>query len=94
VTVGAAELPAFIQALWDQTVDISIYVETVHRLSNLGVVVTHTARGVSHDDFDAKWRMVDLFTVEGDRINRLKLFDEADLGAALARFEEIVVDDD
>jgi hypothetical protein len=78
----------------DQTVDIGIYVETVHRLSDLGVVVTHTARSVSHDDFDAKWRMVDLFTVEGDRINRLKLFDEADLDAALARFEEIATDDD
>ena len=33
--------------------------------------------------------MIDLLTVEGDLINRCEMFDEADLDAALARFEEL-----
>ena len=33
--------------------------------------------------------MLDLVTVEGDLINRCELFDEADLDAALARFDEL-----
>ena len=33
--------------------------------------------------------MVDLFTVEGDLISRVEIFDEADLDAALARFDEL-----
>ena len=33
--------------------------------------------------------MIALLTVEGDLINRCELFDEADLDAALARFDEL-----
>ncbi len=33
--------------------------------------------------------MINLLTVEGDLINRCELFDEADLDAALARFDEL-----
>ncbi len=33
--------------------------------------------------------MIDVFTVEGDLISRFELFDEADLDAALARFDEL-----
>jgi hypothetical protein len=33
--------------------------------------------------------MVDVFTVEGDLLSRFELFDEADLDAALARFDEL-----
>ena len=32
---------------------------------------------------------LDLLTVEGDLINRGEIFDEADLDAALARFDEL-----
>ena len=32
---------------------------------------------------------INVLTVEGDLINRCELFDEADLDAALARFEEL-----
>ena len=59
VRVEASELPAFISDVFDQTSDISIYMEAVHRLSDLGVVVTHTARAISNEDFDAEWRMID-----------------------------------
>ena len=61
----------------------------MHRLSDLGVVVTHTARGVSHEDLDVEWRMVNIFTVDGDMISRCEMFDEADLSAALTRFDEL-----
>ena len=33
--------------------------------------------------------MIDLLTVDGDLINRCEIFDEADLDAALARFDEL-----
>ena len=61
----------------------------MHRLSDLGAVVTHGAYGTSQEGFDAEWREVDLLTVEGDLISRSELFDEADLDAALARFDEL-----
>ena len=61
----------------------------MHRLSDVGAVVTHAAQGTSQEGFDAEWRVISLLTVEGDLINRCELFDEADLDAALARFDEL-----
>ena len=43
--------------------------------------------GTSQEGFDAEWRGIDVLTVDGDLVNRSELFDEADLDAALARFE-------
>ena len=89
VTIEANDLPASIRAVWDLTPDISIYMEAVHRLSDLGAVVTSAVYGSSQEGFNAEWRMIDLFTVEGDLISRCEIFDEADLDAALARFDEL-----
>ncbi|OBG40167.1 BTAD domain-containing putative transcriptional regulator [Mycobacterium sp. E3198] len=89
VTIEASDLPESIQAVWDLTPRISLYWEAVHRLSDLGAVVTHVARGVSREEFDAEWRMIDIFTIEGDLISRCEMFDEADLDSALARFDEL-----
>jgi hypothetical protein len=61
----------------------------VHRLRNVGCAVTRTATGTSQAGFRAEWRQIDVFTVEGDKISRLEVFDEADLDAALARFDEL-----
>ena len=47
------------------------------------------AHGTSQEGFDAEWREIDLLTVEGDLINRCEIFDEADIDAALARFDEL-----
>ena len=41
------------------------------------------------EGFDAEWRIIQLLTVEGDLVNRCEIFDEADLDAALARFDEL-----
>src|SRR5262249_203251 len=68
---------------------VSIRTEAAHRLSGYGAVVTRTAYGTSPEGFDAEWPMIHLLTVEGDRINRCEIFDEADLDAALAPFEEL-----
>ena len=87
--VDASDLPAAIRAIWDLTPDLSTRIEAVHRLSSFGAVVTNTAYGTSPEGFAAEWRVVDLVTVEGDRISRDEFFDEADLDAALARFEEL-----
>ena len=69
--------------------DIKVHIEVVHRLSNVGAVVTHTARGTSHEGFDATWRETVLFTVDGDVVNRCEMFDETDINDALARFDEL-----
>jgi class 3 adenylate cyclase len=89
VTVEAVDLAASLRAAWDVTPDVSICVEAVHRLSELGAVVTQTLKGTSPEGFDAEWRMINISTVEGDLISRVEIFDEADLDAALARFEEL-----
>jgi hypothetical protein len=83
------DLTASLGAIWEQLPDVRIYVEAVHRLTDLGAVVTAAAHGSSREGFDAEWRMIDLFTVEGDLINRCEIFVEADLDAALARFDEL-----
>jgi hypothetical protein len=51
--------------------------------------MTRELHGTSQEGFEAEWRMIQLLTVEGDRISRSELFDEADLDAALARFQEL-----
>ena len=61
----------------------------VHRLTNLGAVVTQRQRATSQEGFDVEWRIIQLLTVEGDLISRCEMFDEADLDAALARFDEL-----
>ena len=40
------------------------------------------------EGFDAEWRMINLILLDGDLISRSEMFDEADLDAALARFEQ------
>ena len=89
--IDTSDLPAAIRAIWNLTPDLSTRIEAVHRLSSFGAVVTYTAYGTSTEGFAAEWRMVDLLTVEGDRISRFEFFDEADLDAALARFDDLSV---
>ena len=83
------EVFEFLRASWDLSPDLNIYIEAVHRLSNFGVVVTHKVYGTSQEGFDAEWQDVNVLTVEGDLVSRCEVFDEADLDAALARFDEL-----
>ncbi len=86
---ASSTMTASISAVWDLTPDFSIHIEAVHRLSSFGALVTHASTGTSPEGFDAEWRMIQLLTFEGDRINGCELFDEADLDSALARFDEL-----
>ena len=83
------DMTAYIRATWDVTPDICYRIEAVHRLSTLGAVVTHVSNGTSHGGFDAEWRVTNLYTVDGDLINRCEMFDETGIDAALARFDEL-----
>ena len=83
------DLTAYIRAIWDLTQTYSILHRGRASAERLGAVVTHVAHGTSQEGFDAEWREIAFSTVEGDLINRCELFDEADLDAALARFEEL-----
>jgi hypothetical protein len=54
------------------------------------VVSAHTpSHGVTPEGFAAEWRLIELLTVAGDRINRCELFNESDDDAAIARFDEL-----
>ncbi len=89
---GAAFAPgdliAYIQAAWNDSPDTKIYIEAVHRLNNLGAVVTHAAHGISQAGFEAEWRDIFLLTVQGDLVSRSELFDQANLDIAIAKFEQ------
>ena len=90
---GAAFAPgdmiAYLQAAWDDSPDTKIYIAAVHRLGKIGAVVSHVAHGISQEGFDAEWRDVNVLAVEGDMLSRSELFDETDLDAAIARFDQL-----
>ena len=88
-TLNADGLTAYVRASWDLTPELHMFIESVHQLSDIGTVVTHASRGTSQDDFEAEWRQITLFTLEGDLCNRCEIFDEANLEAALARLDEL-----
>ncbi|MDX6502667.1 MAG: hypothetical protein QOG23_5931, partial [Blastocatellia bacterium] len=88
-TFAPGDLVAYVRAAWDLSQDGGTYVDAVHRLSNLGAIVTHVTYGSFQEGFDAEWREVFLLTVEGEILSRCELFDEADLDAAIARFEQL-----
>uniref|UniRef100_UPI0019157F40 BTAD domain-containing putative transcriptional regulator n=1 Tax=Mycobacterium paraintracellulare TaxID=1138383 RepID=UPI0019157F40 len=89
LTAEREDLTGYLPALWDLTPDVRVYVEAVHRLNELGAVMTHTARGTSEEGFDAEWRTVVVGVTDGDLYRRVEVFDEPDLDAALARFDEL-----
>jgi hypothetical protein len=89
VSIEGADLAATLRAVWDITPAFSVYIEAVHRLDEFGAVATQVLNGTSQEGLDAEWRMIDVFTVEGDLISRVEVFEEADLDAALARFDEL-----
>ena len=89
VRAESGQLTAYAVAAWNISPDMTGYIEAVHRLANCGTVVTQVVHGTSQEGFDAEWREIELLMLEGDRINRLEIFDEEDLDAALARFDEL-----
>jgi hypothetical protein len=89
IAFAPGDLFPYMRATWDVAPDINTYIETAHRLSNLGAVVTQVVRATSQQGFDGEWREVALVTVEGDLISRIELFDELDLDAALAKLDEL-----
>ncbi|WP_104150814.1 BTAD domain-containing putative transcriptional regulator [Mycobacterium intracellulare] len=89
VTTEAEDLAAYHRAMWDLMPDVIVHIEAVHRLSDRGAVFTHAARGTTREGFAAEWRTINTGTVDGDLINLVEVFDESDLDAALARFEEL-----
>ena len=82
-------LNASLLSMWKLVPDVTFRIRGSASAENLGAVCTHVARGRSHDGFDAEWRGVELLTVAGSLINRCEIFDEADLDAAIARFDEL-----
>jgi class 3 adenylate cyclase len=89
LAVETGGFEAYLHAIWDVTDYVSVHITAVHRLTALGAVVTHASHATSQEGLDAEWQNVNLLTVDGELISRAELFDEADLDAALARFDEL-----
>ena len=89
IAFAPGDLTAYIRATWDLMPEARIYIEAVHRLSNLGAVVTHAATAGPRNRASTPSGGDHIVTVDGDLISRCELFDEADLDAALARFDEL-----
>jgi hypothetical protein len=68
--VAPGDVIPYIRSAWDVAPDINICIEAVHRLNNLGAVVTFAAHGTSEYGFDAEWREITALTFEGDALNR------------------------
>ncbi|MDT5188459.1 MAG: hypothetical protein QOI28_710, partial [Mycobacterium sp.] len=83
------DLPAYIRSLWEVASDVTVYIQTVHRLSDFGALVSSVTRGSADEGFDAEWRELNLLTRDGELVSRIEFFDEADLNAALAKFDEV-----
>src|ERR1700761_8185652 len=88
-TFDAADLGENLRAAWDLTPKLKGYVEVVHRLSSRGALVTHAAHGTTQGGLDAEWRGIHFLTLDGGMVNRCEIFFEADLDAAIAKFEEL-----
>ena len=79
----------FLRATWDVATDVKGHIEDVHRLNNLRVVITEVVTGTSNDGFDFELREVAIFVFDGELTCRFELFDEEDLDAALATFDQL-----
>ncbi|KUI42021.1 hypothetical protein AU197_18030 [Mycobacterium sp. IS-1590] len=88
-SIAPGQLFPYVRTSWELAPDITNYIEAVHRLNDFGAVVTRVATGTSQEGFNAEWRVITLATFDGDLLSRVELFDETDLDAALARFEEL-----
>ena len=87
--IGAGELKPFLLASFADSKHVGAYIDTVHRLTESGAVITQVAKSTSQADFTAEWRLTCIYLVDGDLLSRCELFDPADLEAALARFDEL-----
>jgi hypothetical protein len=67
-TMAPGDLMKYLRTALDDSVGNRLYIEAVHRLTDLGAVVTHVAKGTSQEGLDAEWRMTDIYMVEGDLI--------------------------
>ncbi|HXO80617.1 MAG TPA: ATPase, partial [Mycobacterium sp.] len=82
------QLPALL-ASWRLASQVSSSIEAVHRLNSIGAVVSSVSGETSEEGTEAEWRSICVLTVDRDSVDRLEVFEEADLPAAIARFEEL-----
>ena len=89
IAFGPGDLIAYLRSGLELDQGITIYIEAVHLLADFGAAITYAADENSREGFDAEWRGIAVLTVDGEMVNRVEVFDEAELDAALARFDEL-----
>ncbi len=89
ISIAPGEMPEWLGAARNRPSDLNVFIESVHRLNDRGAVVTHIAHETSHEGSLAEWRVINVQTVHDDLIDRLEMFDENDIDAAIARFEQL-----
>ena len=83
------EGPDYIRAGWELGQNLDLYIETVHRVNDVGAVFTWVGYGNSREGFDAEWRGINLMTVHGEKLSRSEVFDDSDVDAAIAKFDQL-----
>ena len=61
-SIEPGDLTAYIRSGWDIAAEARLYIETVHRVSDLGAVVTQISTGTSQQGFEAEWRFICLLS--------------------------------
>ena len=51
--IGSGDLMAYLRAASEDAPRSSTYLQTVHRLTNLGAVIAHVTKATSREGFDA-----------------------------------------
>ncbi|WP_444980225.1 hypothetical protein [Mycobacterium kiyosense] len=88
-SIAPGEMPALLDAAWRAPSELSYRIVAAPRLNERGAVITHLTRETSHEGFQAEWRVISVIIFEGELVSRCEVFDEKDLDAALARFDEL-----
>ena len=89
---ATGEMTAYVRDLWDDAPDIHIYVEAVHRLTDCGAVSAKRHMGLRNTASRPNGGRMRFLTFDGDLLSRCELFDERDLDAALAKFDQLQPD--
>ena len=76
-------------AFFELVPDVRFPVTAVYDLDAHGAVIGETWEGTSKDDAEARWSVINVYTVRDGQVARSEVYADDQLDAALTRFEEL-----
>src|SRR5207247_11028695 len=83
------QLSADMNELFRLVPDVRFSITEVHRLDHHGVVVSFMFEGTGAEGLEARWSVVNVYSVAEGQIRGVDIYPDDQLDAALARFEEL-----